>query len=85
MIQGIFCANQDSILATDDASSDELTWEAVKHLGLKVMFITADGASQNRKLFNMHHNKGRVYLQDPKYIIVMINASSTFLSTLRIL
>lgn len=50
--------------ATRGATGDLLfpmIWEAIRRLEareLKVICITADGASPNRKLFRMHHNKG---------------------------
>lgn len=37
-----------------------IVWEAIRRLeasGLKVIFITADGASANRKFFHIHHDK----------------------------
>ena len=37
-----------------------IVWEAIRRLeasGLKVICITADGASANRKFFRMHHDK----------------------------
>ena len=49
--------------ATTGTSSDEnfpLVWEAIKRLeliGLKVLFLTSDGASSNRKFYNLHQNK----------------------------
>lgn len=48
---------------TEDASGDILfpiVWEAVRRLEaqeLKVLCITADGASSNRKLFRMHYDR----------------------------
>lgn len=37
-----------------------IVWEAIRRLeasGLKVLFVTADGASVNRKFFRMHYDK----------------------------
>ena len=51
--------------ATTGTSLDEifpLVWEAIKHLkliGLKVLFLTSDGASLNCKFYNLHRNKSR--------------------------
>lgn len=50
--------------ATEAATADLLhpiIWEAIRHvesIGLKVIFITADGASSNRRFFRMHRNGG---------------------------
>ena len=49
--------------ATTDTSLDEIfpqVWEAIKRLeliGLKVLFLTSDGASLNHKIYNLHQNK----------------------------
>ncbi len=50
--------------ATQSATADLLhpiIWEAVRQvesIGLKVICITADGASSNRRFFRMHRNGG---------------------------
>ena len=50
---------------SENAAGDLLfpiVWEAINHLeaiGLKVICITGDGASSNRKLFRMHCEKGQ--------------------------
>ena len=47
---------------TEGVTADQLfpiVWEAIRQvegIGLKVIFITADGASPNRKFFRMHRN-----------------------------
>lgn len=89
MVRGIFVPVKIPYVqfATDGASSDEmfpLIWEAVKRLellGLKVMFITADGASPNRKVFNMHRNKRgefiyktpNIYSDDKRFIFFFVD------------
>lgn len=48
--------------ATEGVTADLLfpiVWEAIRQIesiGLKVIFVTADGASQNRKFFRMHED-----------------------------
>lgn len=50
--------------ASEDATGDLLfpiVWEAIRHIeaiGLKVICITADGATSNRKFFRMHRKAG---------------------------
>ena len=49
--------------ATRDLTGEQIfpiVWEAVRlaeSIGLKVIFITADGASHNRKFFKMHNSQ----------------------------
>ena len=73
--------------ATAGISADELfplVWEAIKRLellGLKVIFITCDGASQNRKFFNMHNTTKdeityktlNIYSNDRRFIYFFID------------
>ena len=89
MVRGIF-SNLDfpyAHLPTEGATADQLfpiVWDAVRNLeesGFKVMVITCDGASLNRKLFRMHstqNQKGKVtyktknpYSQDGREIYFM--------------
>ena len=76
------------MFATTGATADELysiVWEAIKRielLGLKVMSITCDGASPNRKFFNMFKsNKGEIthkthniYADDDRFIYFFVDA-----------
>lgn len=65
MVRGIFIRLRFAYahFPTTGIHSDYLfsiVWEAVEHLeslGFKVLVITADGASPNRKFFHMHGNK----------------------------
>ena len=61
-----------------------LVWEAVKRLeliGLKVVFITCDGASPNRRFFQMHCEKKNdivykmpnIYSEDGRFIYFFID------------
>lgn len=71
--------------ATRSLSSDEifpLAWESVKRLeliGLKVVFLTADGASCNRKFIKMHGKKKgvyktpNIYSNDGRYIYIFVD------------
>ena len=62
MVRGIFFKLDFPFahFSTKGATADLLfpiVWEAIRQieaLGLKVMFVTADGASSNRKFFKMH-------------------------------
>ena len=50
-----------------------IVWEAIERLerlGFKVLVITADGASANRRFFRMHHNgsKDDIYYKTKKSI-----------------
>ena len=68
--------------ATDGVTADLLfpiVWEAVRQIeciGLKVIFVTADGASPNRKFFRMHKSSGPAityktrnrYAEDERYL-----------------
>lgn len=62
MVRGIFtgCKFPYAHFPTDSLTGDQIfpiVWEAIERLeriGLKVMAITADGASPNRKFFHMH-------------------------------
>ena len=62
MVRGIFssCKFPYAHFPTDSLTGDQIfpiAWEAVERLeriGFKVIAITADGASPNRKFFNMH-------------------------------
>ena len=57
--------------ATRSVTADiifSIVWEAVRILegsGLKVLCITADGASQNRKFFRMHDKKAGIVYKTP--------------------
>ena len=57
--------------ATRNVTADimfPIVWEAVRileGLGLKVLCITADGASQNRKFFRMHDKKAGIVYKTP--------------------
>ena len=89
MVRGIFVPIKFPYVqfATDGASSDELfplIWETVKRLellGLKVMFITADGAASNRRFYNMHGNKKgellyktpNIYSDDKRFIYFFVD------------
>ena len=90
MVHGIFVKTNFPYaqFATKSISSDELfplIWEAIKRLelmGLKVMFLTADGASCNRKFFNMHQGKKgkltykteNIFSSDGRYIYFFVDA-----------
>ena len=64
MVRGIFFKLEFPLahFATTGVTADQLfpiIWEGVRQVesvGLKVLFITADGASANRKFFRMHRN-----------------------------
>ena len=65
MVRGIFFKLEFPLVhfGTTGVTADQLffpiVWEGVRQvegIGLKVIFITADGASPNRKFFKMHHN-----------------------------
>ena len=66
MVRGIFfnMAFSYAHFGTNNTSADMLfpiMWEAVcqiESIGLKVICITGDGASLNRKFFRMHHSAG---------------------------
>ena len=89
MIRGIFMNINFPYaqFATTSISSDELfplIWEAIKRLevmGLKVMFLTGDGASSNRKFFNMHQDKKgeltyktpNIYSSDGRFIYFFVD------------
>ena len=77
MVRGI-CSNLQYILAafaTEGITADFLypiIWEAIEVIhvdaGLKVLFITCDGASSNRKFFTLHsdqRNKGTYKVANP--------------------
>lgn len=67
MVRGIFTTLEFPYVCipTRDTTGEELfpiMWEAVKNIeecGLKVIAITADGASPNRKFFQMHKKVGQ--------------------------
>ena len=67
MVRGICTTLQFPFVCvpTRDTTGEELSpimWEAVKNIeecGLKVIAITADGASPNRKFFQMHKKVGQ--------------------------
>ena len=66
MVRGIFFKLEFPLahFGTTGVTADQLfpiVWEGVRQvegIGLKVIFITADGASPNRKFFKMHHTPG---------------------------
>ena len=74
--------------ATTGTSSNEifsLVWEAIKCLeliGLKVLFLTSDGASSNRKFYNLHQNKRgelvyktpNIFSNDGRFIYFFVDA-----------
>ena len=67
---------------TDSVSADVLyptVWEGIKRLeslGLKVLFITCDGVSANRKFFKMHGKKYKtpnIYSEEQRYIYFFVD------------
>ena len=61
-----------------------IVWEAIKRLeslGLKVLFITCDGASANRKFFKMHATEKNdlayktlnIYSEDQRFIYFFVD------------
>lgn len=76
------------MFATTGAAADELypiDWEAIKRielLGLKVMSITCNGASPNKKFFNMFksnkreitHKTRNIYADDDCFIYFFVDA-----------
>lgn len=66
MVRGLFtsCRFPYAHFPTTAVTGDQLfsvVWEAIERLeriGLKVMAVTADGASSNRKFFRMHSSSG---------------------------
>ena len=55
MVRGI-CMQLDYPVSYFATSSLSAVIGAVESMGLKVIAVTADGASQNRKFFNMHQD-----------------------------
>ena len=76
------------MFATTGATADELypiVWEAIKRielLGLEVMSITCNGASPNKKFFNMFksnkreiaHKTRNIYADDDCFIYFFVDA-----------
>ena len=59
MVRGVFFTLTSPILISQQEVL-QVIWEAVRRLeanGIKVLSITSDGASSNRKFFRMHHDK----------------------------
>lgn len=85
MVRGIFVRINFPYaqFATDSVSADILfptAWEAVKRLeslGLKVLFITCDGVSANRKFFKMHgkdtYKTPNIYSEDQRSIYFFVD------------
>lgn len=89
MVRGVFVPTTFPYaqFATTGASADELfplVWEAVKRielLGLKVIFMTCDGASPNRRFFKMHskargeitYKTPNIYSNDGRFIYFFVD------------